>query len=107
MSFWEKVKLLASHIWDFIEPFIDVFLSEVGPILAKAAMSAVQATAANMSGASGADKRNAAYSAIVEDLKQQGIQIGTQVTTSMINAALEAAVQKFKASAPAAPAPAA
>ena len=34
---------------------------------------------------------------IVVDLKGKGIELGLQVTTSMINAAIEAAVQKLKA----------
>lgn len=92
-----RFKLLFSSLWAFLQPFVNVFLSEFGPALAKSALAAVKITAANLAAEPGSVKRENAYTLIVSDLRHQGIQIGAQVTSSMINAALEAAVQKLKA----------
>lgn len=92
-----RFKLLFSSLWAFLQPFVNVFLSEFGPVLAKSALAAVKITAANLATEPGAVKRENAYAMIVSDLKRQGIQLGAQITSSMINAALEAAVQKLKA----------
>jgi len=91
-----RFKLLFSSLWAFLQPFVNVFLSDFGPVLAKSALAAVKITAANLAAEPGAVKRESAYALIVSDLKHQGVQIGAEVTTSMINAALEAAVQKVK-----------
>ena len=99
MNFWTKAKLVCSSIWGFVEPFVKIFLSKAGPVLASAAMQAVQATAVSLAAKDGSTKRDNAYQLIVEDLKTQGLSIGVDVTTSMINAAIEAAVQKLKADA--------
>ena len=92
----EKIKLFFSNIWDFIRPFVIILLSKSGTILASAAISAVTATAQCATGATDEEKRNAAFKLIVEDLKKQGVQVGVEITTSMINAAIELAVQKKK-----------
>jgi hypothetical protein len=92
---WEKIKFLASSMWEFLKPFIKIFLTDFGPVLAAAAMAAVVATESNLTGATGIDKRNAAYAQIVKELELKGIVLGTQVTVSMINAAIEAAVQRL------------
>lgn len=91
-----RFKLLFSSLWVFLQPFVNIFLSEFGPVLAKSALAAVKVTAANFAAEPGSVKREHAYALIVSDLKYQGIQLGAQVTSSMINAALEAAVQKVK-----------
>jgi hypothetical protein len=96
MSISERIKLVFSGMWGFIGPFVKMFLSKAGPVLAAAALAAVKATAEHMTKSSGAEKRDAAYDAIVTDLRKQGINIGVDVTTSMINAAIEVAVQKLK-----------
>lgn len=96
MSYLEKVKILFSSMWDFLGPFLRLFLSKMGPVLAASAMAAVKTVAGTMQGSSGAAKREAAYDIIVWDLKQQAITVGVDVTTSAINAAIEAAVQKMK-----------
>jgi hypothetical protein len=93
----ERLKLITSSIWGFIAPFIRIFLSAAGPALAAAATKAVTATAQYYAGDSSKTKRDVAYDLIVSDLRRQGVEIGTQVTTSMVNAAIEAAVQNFKA----------
>lgn len=90
---WTWLKLAASSIGTFLLPFVKIFLTSIGPALVSAATQAVAATAANMAGATGAEKRDAAYQAIVNDLKRQGIE----ATALMINGAIEAAVAKLQA----------
>ncbi len=92
-----RFKLLLSSLWTFLQPFIAIFLSEIGPALVKSATEAVKLAAANLAAEPGSVKRAAAYDMIVADLRAQGIQLGAQVTTNMINAAIEAAVAAFKA----------
>jgi ribosome-associated translation inhibitor RaiA len=96
MTFSERLKLVFSKIWDFLAPFVKVFLSSAGNILAASAITAVKTVAQTMGEADGAAKRKAAFTTIVTALKGQGITLGVQVTTSMIYAAIEAAVQKLK-----------
>jgi len=92
MTFWQKTKIVFSNIWNFLGPFVKIFLSEAGQILAASAIKAVTAVATNMQSADGDEKRKAALNIIKADLIGQGIYLGT----SMINAAIEAAVQKLK-----------
>jgi hypothetical protein len=71
-------------------PFLKLFISEIGPIILAAAEQSVIALAAqNMTGE---EKRNEAFNRIKTNLISQGIVVGT----SVINAAIEAAVAKFK-----------
>ncbi len=95
MSFWNKIKFFMSEAWAFIKPFVTQLLTDSGQILARSAMSAVAAIAADMSAADGKTKRDAAFDMILGDLKAHGIELAT----STINAALEAAVVKLKAEA--------
>lgn len=90
----ERIKFLASGMWDFLRPLIRVFLSSIGPILAQAASAAVQVAAAKA--ISSTEKKDSAYSAIVVDLEKQGFKYGADFTASMVNAAIEAAVQGLK-----------
>jgi hypothetical protein len=92
----EVIKLYWSSIWGFVLPFVRVMLSQAGPVLAAAALSAVKVVAANASGATNSEKRDLALSAVLHDLENQGIKIGVDVSTSMCNAAIEVALQKLK-----------
>lgn len=92
---WEKIKIMSSDIWFFILPFLRQMMKQAGPILAAAALNAVKAVAGN-TGASGAEKRATALELIGQELQTQGIKIGVDVSTSLVNAALEMAVQKMK-----------
>lgn len=89
---WDRIRLISSSIWDFLRPALAVFLSNVGPVLANAAIAAVTSTAVNMPKASGAEKRTAAEQMIRKELTAQGVILGA----SVINMAIEAAVQKLK-----------
>ena len=91
MSFFDKFKAFLSSVEDFLMPFIKQFLTTEGPIILAAAEKAVLALAAQSM--PGAQKQAAAYTAIVTDLQAQSIT----ASTSVINAAIEAAVAKVKA----------
>ncbi len=88
------IKAVFKGVGGFLLPFVKMFVSASGPVLAAAAHSAVRAV--EESAISGGDaKRKEAFRRIENDLKRQGIAIGADVTASMINAAIEAAVQKI------------
>ena len=91
MSFSEWLKVIFGAIGTFLIPFIKQFLTGVGVILANAAMEAV--AAAELTGADGAEKRAAAFKAIVAKLKAHGITL----TAKTINSAIEAALAKLTA----------
>lgn len=93
---WERLKIFTSALWTFVLPFLRQMMTAAGPILAAAALRAVEAVAANAVGATSDQKRAIAFQSIVGELKQQGIQVGVDVSTSLINAAIEVAVQKLK-----------
>jgi carbohydrate-selective porin OprB len=87
---WEKIKFLASSLWDFFRPMIRQFLTAVGPALTAAATAAV--TVAAHKEISSAEKRQGAYAQILLELEKQGLQLGIDFTSRMVNAAIEAAV---------------
>lgn len=89
----ERLKTAFSDAWEFLYPFIKVFMSEVGQAVAAAAIEAVQAIADSMGDADGNTKREEAKKIILAKLESQGIKVGI----SVIYAAIEAAVQKLKA----------
>ena len=90
MSLLAWLKILFVAIGVFLAPFIRQFLTDIGIALAEAAMEAVQAVAD--SGLSGEEKRKEAFRLIYERLKAKGIE----VSSSLINGAIEAAVAKLK-----------
>lgn len=87
-----KLKVAGGEVWDFLYPFIQLFMSETGQAVAAAAMVAVTECAATMGEANGQEKRKAAYDKMVYILATKGILVGT----SVIYAAIEAAVQNLK-----------
>lgn len=93
------IKLYLSTVWTFLRPFALMLMSRAGQALAAAALRAVTIVAETYGDADGESKRQAAFEMIVDDLRRRGVAIGTEVTASMINAALETAVQKIKADA--------
>ena len=93
-------------VLDFLEGAAKSIVANGGPVLINAAVAAV--TAAETTGGTGAQKLQAATSAVVSTLKSQGLP----VVQNAINAAIEGAVANLKASLPpaapaTAPAPAA
>jgi hypothetical protein len=87
----EKLKFIMSDAWLFLRPFILVLLSQGGRLLMSAALEAAQA-ANNRKGATGAQKRDAAFTLIVEKLASSGMEM----TAAVVNQAIEAAVLKLK-----------
>lgn len=86
------LKAVTSGIWTFILPFLKILLTQGGQLLAQTAMNTVTAVAANYAAAPGDQKKAIAFDVITASLKKQGIEMGA----SVINAAIEAAVQKIK-----------
>jgi len=87
---WEKIKFLTSSLWEFFRPMIRLFLTAIGPALASAATAAVE-TAAKKAIAS-TEKRDVAYKEIVLAMEKQGLRLGVDFTSRMVNQAIEAAV---------------
>ena len=87
---WSKIKLIVSSVYEFLKPVIDIFLSEIGPLLAKIAMEAVKIMANK--DIANSDRREEAFEYVKGELLSRGISIGS----SIIYLAIEIAVQKLK-----------
>lgn len=89
----EKFDTMFSGLWDFISPLIKVFLTETGNQLKDIALQVVMDIAKDppMVNSGGLAKRQAAFDKIQSTLQARGLQ----VATSVINAAIEASVQKI------------
>ena len=85
----DKIKFLLSGLWVFLQPIIKILLSTYGPILIKAATSAVEAMA--KTNLPGEQKKDEAFKAIEGALIKEGIT----ATTSVINMVIELAVAKL------------
>lgn len=85
-----KLKIMASVVWDFLKPIILEFLKDSGKELANAALEVV--TSLSASDITNEEKRAEAFKRITEKLKAKGIEI----RDSLINTAIEIAVQKLK-----------
>ena len=88
-----KIKFFMSSAFAFLLPFIKILLAQEGQLLMDSAMEAVRA-ASTMPGASGAQRRDAAFAIMSNKLTTNGVELAT----SAINSALEAAVLKLKES---------
>ena len=89
---WSKIKFVMSGVWGFLNPIINIFMSKSGEALADIALSAVYAVATT--DMTNSEKRDAAFKMILENMKAKGLE----VTGSVINLAIEAALQKLKES---------
>jgi len=92
MALWEKLKLIMTQVFDFLLPFISRFLTEAGQFALMAAFKYVPVIAMTMTGKDGDEKRKEVFRLIMEEAKAKGIEL----STSLVNAAIEAAVAKFK-----------
>lgn len=92
-----RFKLIFSSIWGFVQPFLKMFLTKMGPIVLAAAVDAVKSVQGDNGDLSGSAKRALAFGAIEDTLKKQAVTVGTDVAVSMVNAAIEIAVAKMKA----------
>jgi hypothetical protein len=93
MGLGERLKVLFSDVWGFLAPFLRLFLTDAGRLLASSAMEVVTEIAETMLDKDGEEKRRAAFIRISDDLRSGGIRLGA----SVINAAIEAAVQRLRA----------
>ena len=89
---WTYLKAVSAGVWDFILPFLKILVSQAGQILAQVAMDTVKQVALNNSNVPGDQKKAIAFDVISSSLKTQGIALGA----SVINLAIETAVQKLK-----------
>lgn len=81
-----------SKIAFFLRPFLRLFASRAGDILRNAAIDAVRQVETDLAGASGEEKREAAFNTIRARLVAAGISISAQ----LIYAAIEIAVDQLK-----------
>ena len=88
---FEKIKIVMSAIFNELIPFFKQFLSEYGTIVLQIAGTVVMDLATSK--LSSEQKREAAFVAIKEELIKKGIEVGSRV----INSAIEAQVAKLKA----------
>lgn len=93
-SLWEKITAFFSVVEEFCMPFIRQFMNAAGPAILAAAEQAVIVLATNAVMPS-AEKKDAAFAQITNELKKQGIV----AAASTINSAIEASVAKLKADA--------
>lgn len=90
---FDRIKFFLSEAWSFLQPFVKQLMTNAGKTLAIIALNTVKEVANTMGDADGEAKRAAAFASIKGQLKEAGLSLGT----SMINAAIEAAVIKMKA----------
>ena len=90
---WLRIKLIFSAIGIWIFPLVKTLGSNVGKVVLKQAIAVVSDIAVSMVTANDDVKRKAAFDKITADLKAQGLQ---NLETSVINAAIETAVQFIK-----------
>ena len=87
---WDAVKLYMSKIWALIKPTVMLLLNSLFQDVLSMAVDVVTELAS--SDLSSSEKREAAFDKIKEMLESQGKEIGS----SLINLAIELAVQKIK-----------
>lgn len=87
---WDAIKLYMSKIWAIIKPTVMAFLSKAGKEVLEMAMEIV--TELSVSDLASEEKRKAAFEQIKDKLEAEGKVVGT----SLINLAIELAVQRLK-----------
>jgi hypothetical protein len=80
-----------------MEPAMKDFFTQAGKAVLEIALSTVIAVAADKTLVTDDDKRKKAFDEVKNKLIEQGFKIGTDVTISMINRAIENAIPKAKA----------
>ena len=87
---FDRIKILMSNIWSALQPVFMQFITSTGNIVLHIALDIVM-DLANQD-FSNSEKREIAFNNIKDKLKQSGVQVGD----SMINLAIEIAVQNIK-----------
>lgn len=88
---WDAIKLYMSKIWAFVKPTVMILLSEIGQRALAIAVDAVKDIA--LQDLTNDEKRAAAFDTIRKTLEAEGKTAGK----SIINLAIELAVQRLKA----------
>ncbi len=83
---------LTSEVWDFLKPVIALFAKEEGTRLAEIAYVVVKDIQFGMPDSPGESKQKIAFAKIKDELYHAGLDLAE----SVINLALEVAVQKVK-----------
>jgi len=91
---WNRIKLMFSSIFAWVLPLLKALSTNVGKVVLKEAVSVCGNIATTMLAADGTQKKKEAFEQIVLNLRKQGL---TDLSDSMINAAIETAVQFLKA----------
>lgn len=87
---FEKIKILMSSIWVVLKPIFIQFMTSAGQLLLDVAVDIVKDLA--NTDLSSSEKREAAFDRIKGELKVKGVE----VKDSLINTAIEIAVQRIK-----------
>lgn len=87
---WDAFKLWASKVWEILRPSVMVWLTSLGQRVLSIAMEVV--TELQNTDLASEEKREAAFNQIKEKLVQEG----KEVKNSLINLAIEIAVNKLK-----------
>lgn len=87
---WQAVKLWASKVWAVLKPSVMVWLTALGQELLALALEIVTELAST--DLSNSEKREAAFDEIKDRLGDKAEEVGS----SLINLAIEIAVQKLK-----------
>ena len=90
---WEVIKLYMSKIWTILKPIVKILLTTLFQEVLNIAVGVVTDLAST--DLSNSEKREAAFDQIKEKLAAEGKEVGS----SLINLAIELAVQKLKDSA--------
>lgn len=87
---FDKIKIFMSSIWIYLKPLFLQFLSKAGQMVLDIAIDTVKDLAAE--DLTSSKKREVAFDKIKEKLKEEGIE----ARDSLINSAIEIAVQYIK-----------
>lgn len=96
MGFRARLRFAFSRAFSFVEPFAVQLKGRMGNLLLSKAEEAIKIVENSLGDHDGSEKRELAFSRIVDGLKKEGVQIGRDVGKSMINATIEIALQKHR-----------
>jgi hypothetical protein len=89
---WTAITGLFAAIWPNVEPMLKDLATDAGKMALKYAFPAVSALM--LRGISGTEASNLAFVEIVNNMKREGLEIGVNYATRIINQAIEATVAK-------------
>jgi hypothetical protein len=92
---WQKFIFITGRMGNFLWPLIKQFMVASAPIVEAAAKAAVQITVTKYADkiATNDEKHADAFGLVLNSLKRQGIEYGGEITKSLIDTAIAAAVK--------------